>query len=256
MPAEKNYAPIEQECLGAVWAMEKCRHFLYGCPTFKLVTDHQPLVGIFRKELAEVSNRRLQRFREKVMDYSFEVELVEGKTHLIADALSRSPLPGGSDQAFFIAAILLSLDPQLDDLRSAAKDCPEYQRLLHALKFMDPVDVKKLPATDPLGAYKSIWDDLSIYDDQELILYQTDRIFVPKTDRKRILELLHRGHSGIVKTRQLARQLYFWPGLNNDVKQMVNTCSACFENLPQQQDLPLLQTDAKTPLEHTSADSQ
>ena len=77
---------------------------------------------------------------------------------------------------------------------------------------------------------------------------------MPTTDRKRILELLHRGHSGIVKTRQLARQLYFWPGLNNDVKQMVNTCSACFENLPQQQDLPLLQTEAKAPLEHTSAD--
>ena len=119
---------------------------------------------------------------------------------------------------------------------------------------MDPADVKRLPATDPLGAYKSVWDDLSIYEDGKLILYLTDRIFVPRTDRKRILELLHRGHSGIVKTRQLARQLYYWPGLNNDIKQMVNTCPACFELLPQQQPLPLIQTDSKCPLEHTSAD--
>lgn len=254
VPAERNYAPIEQECLGAVWAMEKCRHFLYGCPNFKLVTDHQPLVGIFKKELSEVCNRRLQRFRERVLDYAFDVEWVEGKTHLIADALSRSPLPGGSDQAYYIASIIHSLDPQLDDLRSAASKCPEYKRLLRALQTMDLAAVRRLPATDPIGAYKSIWDELSIYEDQKLILYQADRIFVPKPDRQRILELLHRGHSGIVKTRQLARQLYFWPGLNNDVKQMINHCSACFELLPQQQPLPLVQTEAKSPLEHTSAD--
>ena len=47
--AEKRYAPIEQECLAAVWAIDRCRHFLYGCPTFKLVTDHQPLLGSSRK---------------------------------------------------------------------------------------------------------------------------------------------------------------------------------------------------------------
>ena len=72
-PAEKNYAPIESECLAAVWAMSKCKYFLYGCQEFKLITDHQPLIGIFRKDLSEVENRRLQRFREKVADYSFSV---------------------------------------------------------------------------------------------------------------------------------------------------------------------------------------
>ena len=87
-PAERNYAPIEQECLGAVWAIDKCSHFLKGCPEFKLVTDHQPLLGIFKKDLGDIQNRRLQRFRERVLDYSFTTEWVEGKTHLIADALS------------------------------------------------------------------------------------------------------------------------------------------------------------------------
>ena len=72
-PAESNYAPIETECLAATWAMKKCRFYLYGCPEFKLVTDHQPLVGIFRKDLNEVQNRRLQRFRESVIDFSFTV---------------------------------------------------------------------------------------------------------------------------------------------------------------------------------------
>ena len=58
---ERRYAPIEQECLAAVWAIQKCSHWLYGSPGFELITDHQPLVGIFRKELGEIPNRRLQR---------------------------------------------------------------------------------------------------------------------------------------------------------------------------------------------------
>ena len=75
---EKRYAPIEQECLAAVWSIDKCRHFLFGCPTFRLVTDHQPLLGTFQKDLVELQNRRLQRLREKVTDYSFTVDWVEG----------------------------------------------------------------------------------------------------------------------------------------------------------------------------------
>ena len=93
IPAEKNYAPIELECSAAVWAIQKCKHFLAGCPLFKLITDHQPLVGIFNKDLGEVENRRLQRLREKVVDYCFDIEWVEGKAHLIACLLYTSPSP-------------------------------------------------------------------------------------------------------------------------------------------------------------------
>ena len=53
IPAEKNYAPIELECSAAVWAIQKCKHFLAGCPTFKLITDHQPLICIFNKDLGK-----------------------------------------------------------------------------------------------------------------------------------------------------------------------------------------------------------
>ena len=202
-PAEGNYAPIEQECLGAVWAMEKCRYFLKGCPTFLLVTDHQPLIGIFKKDLSEVENRRLQRFRERVLDYTFTVEWVEGKTHCIADALSRYPLqiPDSLlDQTYHVSAMIHSLDPSLDSLRQAAADCDLYQRLVHAVRTFTKQDVKNMPNTDPLAVYKQVWDDLSLHTDDQLVLYQCDRIVVPVSERPRLLEALHLGHSGIAKT--------------------------------------------------------
>ena len=59
-----------------------------------MLTDHRPLVGIFRKQLHELDNARLMRMREKRTNFSFEVKWVEGKTHMIPDALSGAPEAG------------------------------------------------------------------------------------------------------------------------------------------------------------------
>ena len=254
-PAEVNYAPIEQECLAVVWAIERCKYFLYGCPEFRLVTDHQPLLGIFRKDIGEVENRRLQRFRERVSDYNFCPEWVEGKTHYIADALSRNPVENFEDQAYIVASVLQSMDPQLDDLRSAASESEQYQRLLNAVKNYTLKEMKNtFQAQDPIRQFSSYWDDLSVYTDGQLILYRADRLVVPTSQRQRILELLHRGHSGISKTRVLANQMYFWPSMSRDVKTMVSSCEECFESLPKQQRMPMSPSSAHYPLEATSAD--
>ena len=77
---------------------------------------------------------------------------------------------------------------------------------------------------------------------------------IPASERPRLLEALHLGHSGIAKTRTLARQLYYWPFMNKDIKQMVEKCEPCQDHLPRQQQLPLTQTTAEAPLQHTSAD--
>ena len=53
---------------------------------FDVLTDHRPLVGIFRKQLSMLENNRLMRMREKIIEFTFEVKWVEGKTHYIADA--------------------------------------------------------------------------------------------------------------------------------------------------------------------------
>ena len=66
--------------------------FLFGLPTFNVLTDHRPLEGIFTKDIFDLASPRLQRLREKVAMYSFLVRWVPGKTHFIADALSRAPL--------------------------------------------------------------------------------------------------------------------------------------------------------------------
>ena len=60
-----------------------------------------------------------------------------------------------------------------------------------------------------------------------LVLMDSKRIVLSLPAVKPILKLLHASHSGIMKTTNLARGLYFWPGMTNDKRQMVSSCANC-----------------------------
>lgn len=109
--AEKNYAVIETQMLGIQWAVRKLRYYLEGMTKFYVVTDHRPLLGVFRKSLGELENARLQRMREKLQDYTFECMWIPGKSHLPAEhlfsVLKMSPL-----KKFFMS------EPSLKMIRS------------------------------------------------------------------------------------------------------------------------------------------
>ena len=53
------------------------------------------------------------------------------------------------------------------------------------------------------------------------------RLIVPKSLRPEILRQIHKSHLGIVKCRQRAREVLFWPGMSVQIEQMVNNCNMC-----------------------------
>ena len=91
-PTQQRYATIELECMAIQWAIKKCEFYHQGLHHFEVLTDHRPLVGIFKKQLNLLDNARLMRMREKLTGFNFEVKWVAGKSHSIADALSRAPI--------------------------------------------------------------------------------------------------------------------------------------------------------------------
>ena len=102
-PTQTIFATIELECMAIQWAIRKCVYYLSGLPTFQVWTDHKPLVGIFQESICgDLHNPRLMRMREKIMECTQEVKWVPGKTHYIADALSRSPLFDTNDDDYLM----------------------------------------------------------------------------------------------------------------------------------------------------------
>ena len=72
--------------------MPKFDFYWRGLPSFQVSTEYQPLDGIFLNSIHDIPNPRLQRYRERLTPYSFSVKWVPGKSHVIADTLSRAPL--------------------------------------------------------------------------------------------------------------------------------------------------------------------
>ena len=100
---ETRYSVSELELAAIAWAVDHCRFYLTGSPGFDIITDHKPLKGILDKSVENLTTQRLYRLRQKLADYNFTLRWTAGKTHLIADALSRYPVfsanDGHSDEA-------------------------------------------------------------------------------------------------------------------------------------------------------------
>ena len=87
---ESNYSNIEHELLGVVFATIHFKHFKYGRPV-TIISDHMPLVSLFKKSLAN-SSPRLSRMLLQILDYDLQIMYQEGSNMYLSDALSRLSL--------------------------------------------------------------------------------------------------------------------------------------------------------------------
>ena len=225
---QKRYSTIELECLAIKWAILKCPYYLFGLPTFTVLTDHRPLEGVFKKTIFDLPNPRLQRMREKLAAYNFIVTWVPGKTHLIADALSRAPLFTPEEHPDLevdtaLSCLTMTKDPSIhiisDNIDEDYKLC--VNDILHSTN-----------TSKYLKCLLGIRDRLSV--SENFILLDSKRIVAPSDSVPHLLRRLHTGHCGQEKTLKLAQSLFYWPGMNNDIKTYVSSCRECFAKLPSQ----------------------
>jgi len=90
LPAEKNYFSTEIEALGVVWAVTYLRLYLEGAE-FLVQCDDRALLSV----LTNMSpNARINRWRLRLSEYTYEIRHGPGQDHEVADALSRLPTKG------------------------------------------------------------------------------------------------------------------------------------------------------------------
>ena len=76
---------------GADLCCEKFKDYLLGLPNFLIETDHKPLLALMKTKPLDELTPRIQRFRMRMMRFSYDVEHVAGKNLATADTLSRAP---------------------------------------------------------------------------------------------------------------------------------------------------------------------
>ena len=99
---------------------------------FTIITDHNPLVGVFKRDIPDIDNRRLQCFRERLQLYSFTLKWKEGKSHLIADVFSRRPT-GPPEEALKLCRLTDIPLAIMPTVKEAANE-ESYKSILEAIK--------------------------------------------------------------------------------------------------------------------------
>lgn len=97
-----------------------------------------------------------------------------------------------------------------------------------------PKCVKKLNSVE-----KNFYDRKSELTILQGCLLVEERVVIPENLKASVLKELHRGHSGIVRTKQLARGIVYWKGLDNDIENIVKNCENCQLAAKQPQKVPL-----------------
>ena len=79
-------------------------------------------------------------------------------------------------------------------------------------------------------------------------------VFIPSATRRKIIELIHDSHQGITKSYQTARKFYYWPGMANDIHNVIGSCHICQVYLPKQSKDDDIRTTALAPMEQIGVD--
>ena len=258
--AETRYAQIEKETLAMTFACERFDQYIYG-GQFLIETDHKPLVSIFQKPLNDCP-ARLQRFRLRLQKYDFTMIYTPGHKMFVADTLSRS-LPKGqvasseTDQDIegVVAAVMASLpisDDRLDEIRDVMQSDMILQLLKRTILEGWPGERKNCPVE--IVPYWNFRDELVVMND---LIFKGSRVVIPYQLRSLMLKKIHEGHLGREKCKRRARQVLFWPGMNTDIDNLVESCSICLSHRPVQQAEPLLPhaaTECTMPWEKVATD--
>jgi len=121
------HTTLEKEALAVTWACEKFRSYITGLQVI-VQTDHRPLVRILNTKSLDQLSPRIQRFRMRLMWFSYDVVYVPDSKLVTGDALSRAPIlstDGVSLESFvesFLHQVIRSLPAtsrRLDDIRQA-----------------------------------------------------------------------------------------------------------------------------------------
>ena len=175
-----------------------------------------------------------------VQDYDFKVKYMPGKDFGLADALSRLPNPENTSDVKMdvrIEHVQFKAD-KIQSIKDSTQSDPAMSELKEVIYTGWPETLKELPQK-----FRQFWsyrDEFSV--DNGLIL-KGDRVYIPKPHRQCILENLHTGHLGIIKTQLRARKDVYWPKINEDIENPCNQCAISQDHQRTQTNEPLEQFD-------------
>ena len=222
---EKRYLQLEKEALAIRSACERCCVYLIGS-NFIVETDHKPLVPLFNNPNSRPP-LRIERWLLYLQQFQFTLRYCPGSENA-ADYLSRHAIPVASDQEKdskrIVHQIIVNTIPKsitLEEMQEATAIDLELCKLAQYIQEGKARECKQDPLT---SQFNGVFSELSFIDG---LILRGSRIVVPQELRRRLLDICHEGHLGVVKSKQLLRSKVWFPGIDKSVEDMILNCLPC-----------------------------
>jgi hypothetical protein len=228
---ETRYPQIDLEALAVDFGLRRFRFYIAGGPKISVITDHKPLISIFKN--LRKGSIRTERIKLRHQDINYEVKWEKGINNP-ADYLSRHAVP---------------LEKMPKEIREETVELEKTIWYLQFSPYTEAIDIEKLvTATDQdrilvalrtairrgyssgtdksLAPYAKIWDQLTI-SDCGLIL-KGEKIILPEALIDRAIQKAHQGgHPGMTAMKRRLRAHFWCPLLNARIEEMVKSCKTC-----------------------------
>ncbi|XP_062521210.1 uncharacterized protein K02A2.6-like [Corticium candelabrum] len=233
--AQKKYSQIQKEALSIIFALHKFHQFLYG-RHFILVTDHRPLLAMFgpHKATPVIAANRLARWALMLSQYDYTIEYRETSKHGNADALSRLPAESDpnfdrkeSDSDIDTVCLINTISTQINsgDQNKLRKETAKDPVITEVLRYVREGWPKQV--SDLLKDFKTKENSLTTING---CLMYGNRVVIPRSLQPEVLKILHEGHFGMQRMKQLARTAVYWPRIDADIQDTCHRCTACAEH--------------------------
>jgi len=213
---EKGYSQTQKEALAVIWSVRRLHKYIFG-RRFNIVSDHEALKFIFHptKSLHRNTAAMVQRWAIELSAYDYTFEFKPGTKIPQADFLSRfSSLQEEENTVHYLQPLPINREQLIDCTHK------ELGGLIYSLRNGWSTNSKK-----KFNHYFRYRENLSVLPDN--VIMHCDQVCIPSTLRSIILKHLHCMHTGRDRMLSTARQVYWWPNMNNDISNYVKDCLRC-----------------------------
>ena len=210
-----------------MFGVKKFHLYLYG-RLFKITSDHKQLASLLSPSATVSSHTasRIQRWSLMLGAYDYSWEFRPGAKNADADFLSRLPVAGCPDMEVPLPGDTVLLLNWLDTLLVTSRDVRKATRV-------DPVLVQVLqwtmtawPASVPPN-YIAFTQRRMEFSSVDGCLLWGACVVIPVSLCSQLLNVIHKGHPGIVQAKAYAHSYVWWPGMDTDIERICQNCLQC-----------------------------